>query len=573
MLIGYLPVPKLDCETDVDQKRQTKRELFHKCMAELLEPLATACEKGGVEAACADGNVRRIHPVLASYIADFPEQCKVACTKQSHCPSCTVHPKCRGDPSDAALRTTQDVIRTMEEREGRGAKRFVRQGLVPVRPFWISHPYVDIGTLLTPDLLHQVHKGVMKDHLIKWVTHILEKPTLDERYVSMPDYNGLRHFKNGISSVSQWTGRELKEMVKILLPATEDSNPRVVRAARSLMDFMYLVHMASVTDDDLHAMEDALRTFHDHKDVFQALGAVVTDKGFHGIPKIHMISHYAHLIRQLGTPDGYNTETSERLHIDFAKMGYRASNRVNATKQMALYIQRMEAIAMHAAHLRQHHAPVPPRSTPLDQEQDFNDVAEDADEDRDEDEDEDWDCWLYEEVEDPTEMVDAGVIVEPNVALRGRDWEVSTAYYSDEGCGGEETERQVYHPNPEHVVANTPTIPGVLADYITSKQGAARFVPELHKFLDGEVKNYDYAPFTDQHRFNLWTRARLFHYPPPFNVAEGPWTDVIRAQTHKEDQRGRVTRRARFDTVLIESRKEKIGIHREYFNSYRFGLC
>ncbi|KAF8602486.1 hypothetical protein BDV93DRAFT_444036 [Ceratobasidium sp. AG-I] len=93
VLIVYLPVPKLDCETNVDQKRQTKRELFHRCMEELLEPLAEACKKGGVEAVCADRNIRRIHQVLASYIADFPEQCKVACTKQSHCPTCTVHPK------------------------------------------------------------------------------------------------------------------------------------------------------------------------------------------------------------------------------------------------------------------------------------------------------------------------------------------------------------------------------------------------------------------------------------------------------------------------------------------------
>lgn len=71
-----------------------------------------------------------------------------------------------------------------------------------VRPFWISHPYVDVGTLLTPDLLHQVHKGVMKDHLIKWVTKVLEKPLMDERYVSMPDYHGLRHSNRGYQRTS-----------------------------------------------------------------------------------------------------------------------------------------------------------------------------------------------------------------------------------------------------------------------------------------------------------------------------------------------------------------------------------
>jgi hypothetical protein len=459
----------------------------------------------------------------------------------------------------------------MENREGKGAKRFVRQGLTPVRPFWKSLPYFDIGTFLTPDLLHQMHKGVMKDHLIKWVTRILEKPILDERYVSMPDFHGLRHFKNGISSVSQWTGRELKEMVKILLPAIADSNVRVVRTARSLMDYMYLAHSASLSDDDLDAMEDALRTFHDHKDVFKALGAVVTDKGFHGIPKIHMISHYAHHIRQLGTPDGYNTETSERLHIDFAKMGYRASNKVNTTKQMALYIQRLEAIAMHATHLSQASTPLRRRDTAAET-LDPEPIEDEDEEEDDEEDDDDWEAWFYED-DDPEELQNAGFVVESPSELYGQEWGVSTAYYSDneDGCGG--TERDLCYPNPEHVVAKAPTVPGVLIDHIASAYGATRLVPALQAFLRKEDPQYDYAPFTDRHRFNIWTRARLFHSLPPFNPAEGSWIDVIRAQPEKIDQYGHVTRRAHFDTVLIDTYKDKVGIHSEYSNPHVIGFC
>lgn len=258
--------------------------------------------------------------------------------------------------------------------------------------------------------------------------------------------------------------------------------------------------------------------------------------------------------------------------IDFAKMGYRTSNKVNATKQMALYIQRMEAISMHAAHLLQIRAPRRRSGrpvAPLNQEQDREDEDEDeyADdaEDGENGEDDEWDDWFYEEeMEDPQELADAGVIVEPAVPLRGHEWGVSTAYYSDEDGEGEDTERQVYHPNPEHDVADTPTVSGVLADYITKTHGATRFEPALHKFLHSKNPSYDYAPFTEQHRFNLWTRARLFHLPPPFNVAEGPSTDVIRAHPLKRDQYGHVSRRARFDTVLIETREERVGIHSEY---------
>ncbi|KAH7335918.1 hypothetical protein B0J17DRAFT_695764 [Rhizoctonia solani] len=189
---------------------------------------------------------------------------------------------------------------------------------------------MDIGSLLTPDLLHQVHKGVMEDHLIKWVTTILGKPIIDKQYMTMPEKR--------ISLVSQLTGHKLKEMTKILLLAISDTNPQVVWATWVLLDFMYRSHLGSMVGDDVDAMEDLLQTFHNHKEVFEELGPVATNKGFHGTPKIHMISHYMHLICELGTPDKYNTETSERLHIDFAKLGYQVSNKVNMTKQMVLYI-------------------------------------------------------------------------------------------------------------------------------------------------------------------------------------------------------------------------------------------
>ncbi|QRW12422.1 hypothetical protein RhiLY_11421 [Ceratobasidium sp. AG-Ba] len=563
ILIGYLPVPKLDCESSDEEKRTIKRDLFHRCMEEILAPLVEASTTGEL-APCADGYVRRIYPKLAAYVGDFPEQCKVACTKQTHCPLCTVHPKNRGDLGDSELRDAKDVLTTMERRTDKGARRFERQGLLPIRPFWTDHEEIELGSFITPDLLHQVHKGVMKDHLIKWVTTHLGKPVLDERYVSMPDCQGMRHFKNGISTVSQWTGRELKEMVKILLPAISDGNERVVRAARSLMDFMYLAHYSSLTDEDLDAMEDALRTFHDHKDVFEEIGAVATNKGFHGIPKIHMISHYTHLIRRLGTPDGYNTETSERLHIDFAKMGYRASNKVNATKQMALYIQRLEAIAMHAAHLAAMPGSGPRCRNPSQLVQELAEIIdEDPDYDDDEDDEDDWDAWFYEE-EDPEELQRAGVIVRPDEDFFSREWDVMKAYY--EGKGGEKMgTKDLFHPNPVHVTAKTPTNKALTAEEITRTHGAAQFVPALETYLRNSDPTLSNVSISAQHRFHTWSRARLCHSAPPYNPAEGPSVDVVRAQPMKKEG-GRVTRRSRFDTVLLLHRSDQVGVRR-----YRIG--
>jgi hypothetical protein len=61
--------------------------------------------------------------------------------------------------------------------------------------------------------------------------------------------------------------------------------------------------------------------------------------------------HYVEAIRSRGTADGYNTEASERLHIDYAKEGYRASNKKDYIKQMTVWLGRQEAVGRFHAYL------------------------------------------------------------------------------------------------------------------------------------------------------------------------------------------------------------------------------
>ena len=56
-------------------------------------------------------------------------------------------------------------------------------------------------------------------------------------------------------------------------------------------------------------------------------------------------------ILSLGSTDGYNTESLERLHINFAKAAYRASNKHDYMEQMAIWLQRQEAIWIKASYL------------------------------------------------------------------------------------------------------------------------------------------------------------------------------------------------------------------------------
>ena len=315
----------------------------------ILEPLITA-GKCGIEMTCADKYVRRIFPILAAYVADYPEQCLVACCMENRCPCCVIGRDKRGENTGSPLRCQASTLDTLSEhKNGEHPFLFDDEGLRPIyHPFWADLPYTDIFACITPDILHQLHKGVFKDHLVKWCTLLTSEDEVDARFKTMTDYQGLRHFDKGISSVSQWTGKEHKEMERVIvavLIGLVDS--RVLKAVRAILDFIYYAQYQSHTDITLARMQDALDTFHLHKDVFAELRP---DEDFN-IPKVHSMMHYIDSICSLGSADGYNTESPERYHIDYIKAAYRASNGVDYVPQMTKWLQHREAIDRHAAYL------------------------------------------------------------------------------------------------------------------------------------------------------------------------------------------------------------------------------
>ncbi|TDL16783.1 hypothetical protein BD410DRAFT_730882 [Rickenella mellea] len=342
ILIGYLPVAKLNCfKTKKQQSEQTHR-LFHHCMEILLRPLVEA-GKNGVPMTCADGLGRLVFPILAAYVADFPEQCLVACCKESRCPRCIVERTDRGAPTKSKRRKKNKTLNALRKQESEGdCQHFDDWGLRPVcSPFWAKLPHSDIFSAITPDILHQLHKGMFKNHLVTWITGIVGEKDLDDRFRAMSGYPGLRHFKKGISFVSQWTGTEHKAMQQVFVGLLAGRvNDEVITVVRSLIDFIYYAQYQSHTDTTLTTMQNVLDNFHAAKQVIIDLG-LRDDFNF---PKIHSLLHYIESIRLFGSADGYNTESPERLHIDYAKDAYRASNKRDYTAQMTLWLQRQEAI-------------------------------------------------------------------------------------------------------------------------------------------------------------------------------------------------------------------------------------
>jgi hypothetical protein len=337
-------------------------------MARILEPLIKAGNEG-LSMTCADGFTRRIFPVLAAYIADHPEQCLVAACRENFCPKCLVPPLQHGEPILSEAREQErTLILIKHQASGASVRQFREEGLRAINsPFWANLPHCDIFASISPDILHQLHKGLFKDHLSKWCALAAGddgESEMDLRFQAMSDFWGLRRFKDGISHIKQWTGKEFKEMEKTYIRVltglvVED----VVKCASAALDFIYYAQFRKHTDVTLVKMEKALDDFHTYKDVFIRLGI----RDHFNIAKIHLLVHYIPMIQSLGCADGYNTEASERLHIEYTKDAYRATNRKAYTQQMTKWLSRQQAVDQFDAYLQwcsqlEHHPPAPTSS-------------------------------------------------------------------------------------------------------------------------------------------------------------------------------------------------------------------
>ena len=358
LLIAYIPSTKLEGITNRAARRRALANLFHSCMQNLLAPISDYGESG-VAMMTGDGIWRRCHPILAAFVGDYPEQALVTCTYNGRCPKCVSPPDRLGDYTRFPLRSYDDAIDTyvLADEDVLKFHAACRQaGLKPVfHPFWECLPLSNIFVSITPDVLHQLLQGVMK-HLIKWLTSTFGPDKIDMCCRSLPPNHHIATFTKGITGLSHVTGLEHKNMCRILLGLIVDQplpsgqvSTRLVQAVRALLDFLYLAQLPSHTTDTLRHLDDSLARFHINKSIFVDLGI----REHFNIPKVHSLVHYSSSIALFGTMDNYNTEQTERLHIDLAKDAYRATNRKDEYPQMITWLERREKVQQHLAFINQ----------------------------------------------------------------------------------------------------------------------------------------------------------------------------------------------------------------------------
>ncbi|KAH9171753.1 hypothetical protein EDB89DRAFT_2243305 [Lactarius sanguifluus] len=315
MLLGYIPTSKLEGITNKAARKRALANMFHSCMEMVLDPIRLPGEIG-LAMMSGDGTWQRCHPVFATFVGDYPEQTLVTCTFNGHCPKCLVPHDQLGKYSHFPPWDHVGAIDTYllaDEDIGSFHAACCSGGLKPVyHPFWHSLPLTDVFLSITPDVLHQLLQGVMK-HIVSWLTKlaVFGLVAINMRCQLVLPHHHITLFAKG---------KEHKDMCRILigliadLPLPGGQLPtRVVRAI-----------------------------------CFLDLGM----RNHFKIPKLHSLLHYKASITLFGTTDNYNTEQSERLHIDFAKDAYHATNCKDEYTQMTGWLQRREKILLHMAYVK-----------------------------------------------------------------------------------------------------------------------------------------------------------------------------------------------------------------------------
>ena len=324
-------------------------------MSKILHPLKDAGDSG-IFMMMGDGTTHRGHPLFACFAGNYSEQVLTTAKFTSECPICpTPHDNLReyDHNSPVALRELEHVLDVLDSfnEDPAGFLQVCKTiGIKPiVKPFWKDLPYVHIFRSITPDVLHQLYQGVVK-HVVSWVTKAIEAAEINAQCHCMPPNHNIRHFMKGISSLLHVTRQEHDQMCRILLGLVIDiplpgglSNVRLIWTVRALLDFVYLARYPIHTDEMLELLDDTLTSFHDAKDIFVDLGI----RNTFNIPKLHFMQHYVMFIRLYSTTDNFDTAYTERLHIDFMKDAYAATNRKDEFMQMAKWLECKEKVFCH----------------------------------------------------------------------------------------------------------------------------------------------------------------------------------------------------------------------------------
>ncbi|KAF8264616.1 hypothetical protein EI94DRAFT_1772597 [Lactarius quietus] len=300
-------------------------QLYHRCLELVFVPLKPYMTKQRVMK-CPDGHFHCTIFSLGLYIADYLEQVWLTGIVSNWCLKCDALPS-NLDDSESHQRShakTDVLLKTFSPHI-----LWANFGIWHnIAPFTCFFPCTDIHELLAPDLLHQLIKGVFKDHLVEWVLLYLQMTHREKKFLEIidlccPPFSGLHWFPDGCD-YQQWTGDNSKALMMVFLPAVAGYIPSMM--VHSISAFM-----------DAYTVE----TFHKLHDIF-------IDTGIHtmlSLPCQHALKHFYHSIHLFGSPIGLCSFITKSKHILSTKHTWQRSSRNHALSQMLRTLHHMDKMS------------------------------------------------------------------------------------------------------------------------------------------------------------------------------------------------------------------------------------
>ena len=354
LLLALLPIPKFIHENRKIQS-MLERRLVHECLDTILLPLKKAAQFG-VMMEDPLGWRRVCFPPLAAYIVDTPESALMACVAGKTSSVTMAFYKQFGDNYRHEPRTASTTLANLQAAESvidpwslidyeKEAMKFRLNGVH--RPFWRDWPLSDPSVFLTSEPLHHWHKGFW-DHDAKWCIFGVGSSEIDFRFAVLHPHTGFRHFKDGISSLKQVTGREHRDVQRYIVALIIDAVPQdFLVAIRALMDFRYLAQARVITDETCAAIDKALQAFHDNKQSIIDAGARRGKKNVIEnwyIPKLEFLQSVVPNIRDNGVAIQWSADTTEHAYITDIKDPTRSGNNQNYEPQICRYLDRLDKL-------------------------------------------------------------------------------------------------------------------------------------------------------------------------------------------------------------------------------------
>ncbi|KAI9430281.1 hypothetical protein H4582DRAFT_2113894 [Lactarius indigo] len=341
--VTFLPIPK----TSKSHREHIDfqcfcRQLYHKCLELVFNPLRRYMMVPTV-VKCPDGHFCRAVFSLGPYIADYPEQVWLVGIVSKWCAKCDVAPD--NLDSGTGHRRTHEKTNYLINNFSPAVLWDAFGIYKDVVPFTHSFPHADIHKLLAPDLLHQVIKGVFKDHLVAWVGDYLhhvhrERHALEiigdiDRWIStVPPFPGCNFV--------QWTGDDSKALMKVYLGAIAGYLSSVmVHCISRFMDACYLARRNAISGLGLDWFRESVAQFHELRDIFITSGVRTSIS----LPRQHALVHYHFSIQLFGSPNGLCSSITESKHIKAVKEPWRRSSWYKALSQMPRVLLQLEKIS------------------------------------------------------------------------------------------------------------------------------------------------------------------------------------------------------------------------------------